>query len=155
MTKPPPGWTVRPAKITDLNDVQPLLTPLDNGFNPMEMLAPSVSWQNTWSLVRGASVFVTAGLVPTWAGRQIAWAMISKAIPMKLVVWLVRAAGAVLQETLDNPILELRRIDTLVASDLPVNARFATRLGFHREATLKSFGPGGRDYDTYAILRSD
>jgi len=96
-----------------------------------------------YSLVDGDAVFATAGLIPQWSNRAIAWALVSSEVGPHMVM-LHKAVLRVFS------LHHFRRIETSVACNFEQGHRWAKLLGFEREGRMRAFTPEGDDCDLYA-----
>lgn len=96
-----------------------------------------------YALVDGDEVFATAGLLPQWEGRAVAWALVSEAAGRRMV----ELHRAVLRCFEMHP---FRRVETTVATHFEEGHRWARLLGFEREGTMRGYAPNGTDCDLYA-----
>ena len=98
-----------------------------------------------YSLVDGDVVFASAGFIPQWDNRALAWALISAEVGQHMVA-LTRGVRRAL--TLHH----YRRVETSVACDFEQAHRWAKMLGFEREGRMRAFTPEGQDCDLYARI---
>lgn len=99
-----------------------------------------------YSLVDGDEVFASAGLIPQWEHRAVAWALIS-AEAGKHFFLIHKAVRRAL--TFHN----YRRVETSVACNFEQGHRWAQLLGFEREGRMRAFTPDGQDCDLYARVQ--
>lgn len=88
----------------------------------------------------------SAGLIPIWPGREIAWTLLSDCGPVQFVN-VHRAVKALLDGR------EMRRIEMTVDAHHASAHRWARLLGFRKEGRMRAFTPDGRDADLYARVQ--
>lgn len=91
------------------------------------------------------------GVIPQWPGRAVAWAVIAEGVTVREMVFITKATVDFLESIQANP--KYRRVETTVMSNWPQGARWAERLGFDYEGTLKAWGPNGGNFDMYGRVR--
>jgi hypothetical protein len=96
-----------------------------------------------YSLVDDDAVFACAGIIPQWANRAIAWALVGQSAGRRMVE-LHRAVKHSFE------IHPFRRIETAVAAEFDEGHRWARLLGFHREGLMRAYTPEGDDCYLYA-----
>jgi len=111
----------------------------------VEYLAHQHEWSPATSIFWDGSLVACAGIMNMWPKVGAMWSLISKNIPGNGVL-AVRSA----KERIENVMQDYRRIQVEVLTDSDVSVRFIEFLGFTREGTMKSYGPGGQDYYLYA-----
>jgi hypothetical protein len=90
---------------------------------------------------------VSAGIIPQWQGRAIAWAFLAE-VPKPVMIAVHRAV----RDFLDG--CYIQRIETSVRCDFPEGHRWATMLGFKMEAEcMRAYGADGSDAALYARVR--
>jgi hypothetical protein len=96
-----------------------------------------------YSLVDGDVVFASAGFIPQWENRAVAWALIAEEVGTHMVMLHKAVRRALTMHT-------YRRVETAVACNFPQGHRWAELLGFEREGRMRAFTPDGMDCDLYA-----
>lgn len=91
-----------------------------------------------------------AGLVRVLPGNWEAWAYTTHLFP-KYGIQIHRLVKSVIVDWFANP--RVNRIQCIVDSMNPVAVRWASKLGFHKEATLQKYGPGGQDFYMFAKVK--
>jgi hypothetical protein len=99
-----------------------------------------------YSKIDGDEVLCCAGLMQTWPGRSVGWALISRNAG-KHFIEIHRNVAAAIRMCPD------RRIEIAVDSEFPQGKRWAKMLGLTYEGTMKAYGTDGRDHDLYAIVK--
>jgi len=87
-------------------------------------------------------IVCASGIVPTWRGSNVAWALLS-AMSMRTMVELTHAVKTWLGDY-DG------RLETWVDARHPGHVRWAEKLGFEREGLMRKFLPDGGDAFLYA-----
>lgn len=99
-----------------------------------------------YSLVDGDVVIASAGIIPQWENRALAWALISATAGKHFVV-IHKAIRRFF--VLHN----YKRIETAVDCSFEQGHRWMKMLGFEREGRMRAFMPDGRDCDLYARVQ--
>lgn len=104
------------------------------------------SAENSWTLVWGADPVACGGTTEVWAGRHLAWMLISKsAAPHMLAI--TRHVKACLERVQG-------RVELTVRQDFQAGHRWATMLGFAVETPLlAAYGSAGEDHVGYVLFR--
>jgi hypothetical protein len=90
---------------------------------------------------------ISAGVIPQWAGRSIAWAFLTEVPPH-----VMPSVHKAVLKFLDG--CYTKRIETSVRCDFPAGHRWARMLGFEMEAErMKAYGADGFDAALYARVR--
>lgn len=100
----------------------------------------------SFSALSGDRVIACAGLIPLWAGRAHAWALLAEDAGRDLLA-VHRAVGRFLS------LSTVRRIETSVYHEFAAAHRWARLLGFRWEGLMRGYAPDGRDCDLYARVR--
>jgi hypothetical protein len=98
-----------------------------------------------YSALDGVDVVGCAGIMPFWAGRSIAWALMSSDVS-KHTIAIHRAVCKVIKE---NPV---KRLELLVDPTFPKAEKWAKRLGFHFESRMPYYSPNGTTQDMYVKI---
>lgn len=92
----------------------------------------------------GSTVIMCAGYIHFWPGRAQVWAMVSHNIPAY--------GGSVhrhVKQYIDaHPVA---RLECIIDPNFDVSVRWALRLGFAYESTMKRYGIRGQDMDMYVL----
>lgn len=124
---------VQPAQA----DAAPWITP---------EIAVELEGPNSWTvLVNGDPVFC-GGAWDLWNDRALVWSILSKGAG-PVMPRITRGVVRYLQ------MLPHRRVEAYVDAGFAQGARWASLLGFTREATLRAFLPNGNDAHLYARVR--
>ena len=107
----------------------------------------SLEGPHAFTGVYNGRVVVCAGVEYQWAGRGIAWALLSECSPVVFV--LIHRAILRFLEGCD-----LRRIETSVDLGYGPGHRWAQLLGFEVEGLMRGHQPDGRDSILYARVRN-
>lgn len=99
--------------------------------------APPISGEAV-TLIRDGLPLACAGLVPLWAGRAYAWALLDQDAGPHLL-----AVTRAIRSRLDRS--AWRRIEMAVAVDFPAGERWARLLGFGLECRARAYFPDGGD----------
>ncbi len=99
-----------------------------------------------YSLVDGDEVFASAGLIPQWEHRAVAWALIAAEAGKHFFLIHKAVRRALIFHN-------YRRVETSVACDFEQGHRWAQLLGFEREGRMRAFTPDGQDCDLYARVQ--
>lgn len=96
----------------------------------------------------GGRCLGAAGLVPVWAGRTLAWALLSKYAP-PFMLPITRHIRFVLDT------YPAKRIEMVVLNSFPQGHRWARALGFVNETPngMRAFLPDGSDGAMYARVK--
>jgi ribosomal protein S18 acetylase RimI-like enzyme len=101
-----------------------------------------------YSALDGTDVVGCAGIMPFWAGRSIAWALMSNDVSQHRMA----IHRAVLKVIKENPV---RRLELLVDPAFPRARIWAERLGFRFESRMPYYSPMGTTQDMYVLIRED
>lgn len=102
-------------------------------------------WSYT-GLLDGVPVGV-AGLSEKWPGVATAWALFAPDIPKSAWLAITRKCRAVVDAC------GFKRIEAAVREDHVQGHRFAKALRFSPSALMRRWGPDGRDYRLYEVVR--
>ena len=94
----------------------------------------------------GAQVIACAGVFLYWPERAQAWSVLSADVG-QYIMSVHRAVAKFLAA------YQCRRVEIHVDPRNPLAVRWATRLGFQYEGTMRAFTPGGHAMDLYARVR--
>jgi hypothetical protein len=101
----------------------------------------------SFTAMKDGEPIASAGIVPMWRGRALAWAYISDTGPKNFVT-VHRAVADFLE------VCYLARIEMTVDCVFPHGHRWAKMLGFDMECErMRSYSPDGRDCALYARIR--
>lgn len=109
-----------------------------------EQLAAS-RWAFT-GLVEGRPI-ACAGVHEIWAGRGVAWALISKDAGKHFFAMHRAALGFMSQ-------CGLRRIEAMIEAGFEPGHRWAKMLGMEQEGLMRGYSPTGVDYYIYARVKN-
>jgi len=99
-----------------------------------------------YTLMDGDTPLLTAGILPQWEDRAIAWAYLSEMGPRKFV-----GAHRAVKNFLDA--CYTKRVEMTVDVNFPEAHRWAKMLGFKMEAErMVAYSPDGRDCSLYARI---
>ena len=88
----------------------------------------------------------SAGIIPQWQGRALAWAFIADTGPQQFI-----GIHKAIKRFLDD--CYIQRVEMTVDCDFPAGHRWAKMLGFKKEADcMKAYSPDGRDCALYARI---
>ena len=95
----------------------------------------------------GPSVIACAGYIHFWPGRAQVWAMISSDI---------RIYGSIIHKHVKRYIEShpVNRLECIIDPNFDASVRWALRLGFQYEGTMKRYGFHGQDMDMYVLERA-
>ena len=103
-----------------------------------------------WTIWDGNQRVVAAGVILYWQGVGEVWMYLSEWIykhPQQFCRISKRQLNTVIKEN------DLHRIQAPICSDMPINIAFAEAMGFTKEATLRKYGPDGKDYIMYSLIK--
>lgn len=92
-------------------------------------------------------VIVCSGVHEVWAGRGVAWALISKDAGAHFFA-VHRAVSGFLKQA------PLRRIEAMVDAGFQAGIRWAEMLGMQREGLMRAYSPTGNDYFIYSRIQN-
>lgn len=128
----------------ELQDVQAWLHPLLQQEDYREALT---LYGPAYTGIHEGKVIACAGLAHFTPGRAQGWALIGKNATPRLFVEITHEVRLFFDRQ------NVRRIETPVRSDFAGGHRWAQKLGFVREGTMRAFGEDGFDYDLYARVK--
>jgi hypothetical protein len=99
------------------------------------------------SIVEGEEIIVCGGIHTLWKGSGEAWMALSKGHRTPSVLKFLR-------EIFEGWLGDYTRVQALTVAGWPEGERTLEFLGFHREAILEKFGPGGIDKSLYARIQN-
>lgn len=104
------------------------------------------------AMLDGGYVIGAGGVVPLeWAGRALAWMLISVFTRPRHLLRAAAVVPAWLDTLQARP--ELRRLEASAPAALERNCRFLERLGFAPEGLMRGYGPDGADHMRFARVR--
>jgi GNAT superfamily N-acetyltransferase len=99
----------------------------------------------------GSLILGSAGIIKLWTGRGIAWALLSKHVHRREMLYITRWILCFLVWCEQD--MDLRRIETPVRCDFPQAHRWAEMLGFVNEGKMLRYNPDGTSSFLYARTR--
>jgi len=102
-----------------------------------------------WTAVDGHRVIMSAGIVPVWPGRALAWAMVG-AVPRRRWPAITARVGQAIEE---GHAAGYRRIEATVLHGFTAGHRWLQRLGFELRCFLPAYDTEGRDHWLYDRVR--
>lgn len=103
-----------------------------------------------FSAVRDGRILGCAGVAKLWHGVGEAWTVLGPEA-CTCGFWFHRTVRRMLGDIIDE--LGLIRLQAMVLADSERNNKWIKRLGFSFEGRMPKFGPDGKDYNRYAIVR--
>ena len=92
-------------------------------------------------------VLVCSGVHEVWAGRGVAWALISKDAGQHFFA-VHRAVSGFLKQA------PLRRIEAMIDAGFAPGVRWAKMLGMQQEGLMRAYSPTGVDYFIYSRIKN-
>jgi hypothetical protein len=103
-----------------------------------------------WTAIEGTQPVMSAGILPQWPGRAVAWALVGKAVPRRR--W-PRLTRIVRQSLEDAHAAGYRRIEATVVQGHDAGLRWMKLLGFRRVGLLRAYDPFGNDHWLFERVR--
>ena len=103
----------------------------------------------TWSMVEDDRVLALGGIVPLWSGVGEAWSLMTPEA-LTHIKELHAKAKKVLESFFNQG---WQRIQTTVRADFGQGKNWLEHLGFEDEGTMEKYGPDGKDYIRYALVK--
>lgn len=104
-----------------------------------------------WTAVNDAGeILGSAGMVPQWEGRVIAWALVGILIPKRSWPIIAKKIEGEFQSALAEH--GRHRIEITVPVNFGAGCRLARLLGFDIEGRLRAYAPDGSDHFLYAKI---
>ena len=99
----------------------------------------------------GSKILGSAGVIKLWTGRAVAWALLSRHVHRREMLYITRWVLCILAWCEQD--MELKRIETPVRCDFPQAHRWAEMLGFVNEGRMLRYNPDGTSSFLYARTR--
>lgn len=103
-----------------------------------------------WTIWDNNSRVVSAGVIIHWPGVGEVWMFLSDWIYSHPVEF-CRISKRKLDEVISEN--NLWRVQAPICADMTANIAFAQAMGFNPEGTLRKFGPDGKDYIMYSLIK--
>ncbi len=117
----------------------------------------AAQWQQVKAVGESYSGFAgdrylgSAGLIPLWPGRAMAWALVVSTVDRRQMLTIHRWVNEFLDEAQQDK--RYRRIEASVLDGFVQAQKWVERLGFQREGYMKCYDPDGRDHHLYARVK--
>ena len=103
-----------------------------------------------WTVWDGGRRVWAAGVILHWKGVGEVWMCLSDWIyehPLRFCRIAKQQLAKVIEEN------GLWRVQAPICADMPENLAFAQAMGFSPENTMRKYGPDGKDYIMYAMIK--
>ena len=109
-----------------------------------------IQFNDSYVVFKDGSPLICYGGVELWYGHHSAWTFVSKDIGSDML-----AATRAVRRHITGRMAEehIRRISCSVRTGWEEGARWAAMLGFHRECTMRCYGPHWHDYDLWSMVK--